>query len=99
MKEKSREIEATRQLLEGKRKLIRKLNYRQVATLKHALDHPNYFYTIEGYKNSHGIYYDTARRDLLALSEKYGFLNKQKVGRTFVFESPPDLKKRISKIN
>ena len=97
LKKKSREIEATRKLLEGKRQLVRKLNYRQVALLKHALDHPNPLYTIEGHTNSHGVYYDTARRDLLALSEKYNLLNKQKVGRTFIFESPPNLRKRITK--
>jgi len=97
LKKKSQEIESTRKLLESRRQLARKLNYRQLFLLRHALEHPNFIYTIESHKNSHGIYYDTARKDLLALSEEYGLLNKEKSGRVFVFISPVDLQKRITK--
>lgn len=97
LKKKSQDIESTRKLLEGKRQLAQKLNYRQLSLLRHALEHPNFIYTIESHKNSHGIYYDTARRDLLALSEEYGLLDKEKSGRVFVFTSPQNLQKRITK--
>ncbi len=95
LKKKSIQIAETKKLLEAKKQLKGKLNYRQMNLLKHALDHPGYSYTIAGYKNSHDIYYDTARRDLLAMSEKYKLLIKKKAGKAFIFESPIDLKKRI----
>jgi len=97
LKTKSQEIESTKKLLEGKRKFAHKLNYRQLSLIKHALEHPNFTYTIEGYKNTHKIVYQTARMDLLALSEKCGLLKKEKFGKTFIFVSPSDLKKRITK--
>ena len=97
LKEKSHEIESTKKLLQGKRKFAYKLNYRQLSIIKHALEHPNFTYSIEGHKNSHGIVYQTARMDLLTLSEKCGLLKKEKFGKTFIFVSPPDLKKRITK--
>ncbi|NIV99392.1 Fic family protein [Candidatus Saccharibacteria bacterium] len=97
LKKKSQEIESTRELLEGKSRLAQKLNYRQLSLLRHALEHPHFMYTIESHKNSHGIYYDTARRDLLALSEDYSLLEKEKSGRAYVFLAPVDLRKRIAK--
>jgi len=97
MKRKSKEIEETKQLLDSNRNLTKKLNYRQLVLLRHALDHPQFIYTIETHKNSHGIYYDTARRDLLAMADDHGLLNKEKSGRAFIFISPSDLKTRIKK--
>jgi len=96
LKKKSKEIESTKQLLESKSKLIQKLNYRQLVLLRHALDHPKFVYTIESHQNSHGIAYQTARTDLLKMSDEYRLLSKEKAGRTFIFISPPDLKKRIT---
>ncbi|MGE3318812.1 MAG: hypothetical protein AB7I18_05910, partial [Candidatus Berkiella sp.] len=76
-------------------KLKGKLNYRQLALIKHAMKHPGFVYTIVEHQNSHGIVYDTARLDLTELSDKFNFLDKEKEGKGFVFRSPADLTKRI----
>ncbi len=55
----------------------------------------NFMYTINGYQNSHGISYETARKDPLQMADTYRFLKKMKDGKTFVFVSPPDLEERI----
>ena len=77
------------------KKLRKQLNLRQVALLKHALSHPNYIYSINVYKNTYGIAYETARKDLMQMSDNFSFLKKLKDGRTFVFISPTNLKERI----
>ena len=46
------------------------LNHRQRALLGHALRHPNYRYTIEGHRMWHGVVYQTARADLLELTDQ-----------------------------
>lgn len=63
---------------------LRDLNIRQTMLLQHALRHPYHIYTIQKHKNSHGIMYETARKDLLGL-EKEGFMEKIKKGKTFHF--------------
>ena len=60
------------------------LNLRQRSLLSHATQHPHETYTIDTHRNAHGVVYQTARNDLLALAEK-GFLKKEKSGKEFVF--------------
>ena len=48
-------------------------------------------YTIKSHQNSHGIAYQTARTDLLALSDKYHLLKKYKVGKKDVFIAPANM--------
>ena len=67
------------------------LNYRQLALVKNAIEHPGAQYTVRSHQKSHGVAYQTARTDLLNLSEKYGVLRKLKEGRTDVFVAPADL--------
>jgi Fic family protein len=93
--EKMEGIKSAQELLHGVRKLRKKLNFRQMALLKHALTHPNYIYSINEYQNSYGIAYETARKDLMQMSDGFSFLKKLKDGRTFVFISPPDLEEKI----
>jgi Fic family protein len=95
--EKMQGIKSAQDLLYGEKKLRKKLNIRQVALLKHALSHPNYIYSINEYQSSYGIAYETARKDLMQMSDVFSFLKKLKDGRTFVFISPSDLKERIEK--
>jgi hypothetical protein len=52
-------------------------------------------YEIAKHQNSHGIAYQTARTDLLDLSDKFNFLIKETRGKGFVFKSPRDLADRI----
>ncbi len=93
----SQEINATERLLYANHALQNKLNYRQVALIKHALKHPNMHYQIESHRQSHNVTYDTARNDLLNL-HKLGLLSKQKIGKAFTFIAPADLRKKIEEI-
>ena len=65
-------------------------NHRQIALLKHALDHPFASYTVVGHQNSHGTSNQTAKNDLTALEER-GLLRRGKKGKAFVYSPAPDL--------
>ncbi|MFZ2314268.1 MAG: Fic family protein [Gammaproteobacteria bacterium] len=95
---KNQEINATEKLLQVNQTLNTKLNYRQVALLRHALKHPNFQYRIESHRLSHNITYQTARTDLLSL-EKFNLLLKKQMGKAFIFIAPDDLKKRIEDVD
>lgn len=56
------------------------LNIRQKALIYDALQHPGRGYTIEAHKNTHGVAYDTARRDLFGLEAKR-FFHKVREGK------------------
>lgn len=92
---KLKEIEYTESLFSSEKSLSGKLNYRQLSLVKHAMKHPGYIYTIAEHQNSHGIAYDTARLDLIQLSDKFNFLSKDTKGKGFVFRAPLDLMLRI----
>ena len=94
---KAQEIKKAETLLKGYRLLQGYLNHRQLALLRHALKHPGYVYTINEHQHSHGIVYDTARTDLMKMSDDLGLLVKEKRGKAFVFLCPVDLKERIGK--
>jgi Fic family protein len=70
------------------------LNHRQQALIGHALCHPGMRYTVAGHQRSHGIVYETARKDLLDL-QKAGFLDLRRNGKAFVFITPSDLADRV----
>jgi Fic family protein len=69
-------------------------NHRQHALIAHALRNPGARYTVEVHKTSHKIAYDTARRDLLDLSER-GLLEMRKHGKAFVFAVPKSLYSKV----
>ena len=87
---KSHEWRSTEELLRN----TSELNHRQQALVGHALRHPGMRYTVEGHRNSHGIVYETARRDLLEL-QRMNWLEMRKVGQAFVFSAPVDLVERV----
>ncbi|MEN8008726.1 MAG: Fic family protein, partial [Candidatus Krumholzibacteriota bacterium] len=70
------------------------LNHRQLALVRHAVDHPGFLYTIETHRRYHNVSYQTARNDLLELSE-LKLLPMSKQGRKFLFLSPDDLRHRL----
>lgn len=74
------------------------LNHRQLAILRHALNHPNAIYSIQEHQASHNISYQTARTDLLALSDRFNILSKRKYGNAFVFVAPPDLGQKLADV-
>lgn len=71
------------------------LNFRQLNLIKNALKNPGAEYTIRSHQVSHGVTYQTARTDLLTLSDKFEVLKKYKVGRKDVFVAPPDLREQL----
>lgn len=78
--------------------LAHRLNTRQIELLKNALKYPGKMYSIKEYRNQNSVAYDTARNDLLDLSDNYQLLDKRKIKKTFKFAAPKDLKARMKKI-
>ena len=95
LKKESEEIKQAEKYLEGKKLLKSLLNYRQIALLKHALKRPRFIYTVYGHKNTHGVAYETARKDLMDMAKKWNLLTIQKEGKSYVFKVPEDLRERI----
>ncbi|MFK8067293.1 MAG: Fic family protein [Gammaproteobacteria bacterium] len=74
-----------------------KLNFRQLALLRHALKHPRFSYVIEEHQMSHALSYDVARKDLIKMSDELNLLVKTKQGKRYFFMVPDDLAERIGK--
>ena len=73
-------------------------NYRQLALLGHALRHLGARYTFDSHKRSNDVAYQTARTDLLSLSES-GLLIEKRVGRSYQFEAPSNLAERLRRLS
>lgn len=93
---KTRDISVTEKLLQKNERLRGKLNFRQLALLRHALKHPRFTYVVQEHQQSHGISYDVARKDLSELSDKFKLLVKTKQGKRYLFVVPPDFEQRVS---
>ena len=93
---KTRDISATEKLLQNNKKLKGKLNFRQLALLRHALKHPRFTYVIQEHQQSHGISYDVARKDLSELADDMGLLLKTKQGKQYFFVVPNDFEERVN---
>jgi len=91
---KSNQLKEAEEVLENS-PLQGVLNYRQLGILKNALKNPGAEYTIKSHKSSHGISYQTARTDLLKLSDSFHVLKKYKIGKSDVFIAPPNLRELI----
>lgn len=72
-------------------------NHRQVEIIRHALKHPGQHYTFASHQKSHNVVYQTARTDLLGLSQR-GVLEKRKKGKQWVFVAPADLSARLMRL-
>lgn len=94
---KSAERRNTEQLLATSPALRTRFNPRQVALLTHALQHPGDSYRVDVHQREHGVVYQTARTDLLAL-EAAGLLDRGKQGRAYVFFAPTDLRERLARL-
>ena len=94
---KAQEIQDAEGLIIGTRKLQGKLNYRQLAILRNALEHPGAMYKIKTHQNTHNVTYETARADLTKMADKLKLLDKEKIGKEFIFVSPSDIQKRLEK--
>jgi Fic family protein len=94
LEKKAAELHSIEKRLDGS-VLQGQLNHRQLAILRHALDHPNAIYSIQEHQSAHKISYQTARTDLLKLSDQFKILSKRKYGSSFVFVAPPDLGQKL----
>jgi Fic family protein len=97
LSEKVQGISDAEAMLQNNNRLRGKLNFRQLALLRHALKHPRFAYVIEEHQRSHGISYDVARKDLLVMAESLKLLTKTKQGKRYLFIVPDDLERRIGK--
>ena len=78
---------------------FRGLNSRQKSLVYHAIQHLDNLYTIESHRNTHGIGYETARRDMLELVAK-GFLKQEREGkRLYVFIPSEKMMERLRSEN
>jgi Fic family protein len=92
--EKSREIAHTRKLIASSPKLKGKLNHRQLSTMDHFIKHSHVIYRIQQHQSANQVTYETARTDLLELVD-LGLLEKQKEGKSFVFQMPQKLREKL----
>jgi Fic family protein len=86
------------QALERELRGVAALNHRQRVLIGHALRHPNYRYTIESHRSSHGVVHQTARTDLLDL-ERRGLFTKERIGRVWYFIPAGDLEQRLAELS
>lgn len=93
---KMADVKRSHELLRNSGALDLGLNHRQLALIRYAVDHPAVQYTVRAHRNYHNISYQTARTDLLKLSE-IGMLLKTKLGREFLFLAPEDLSNRLQR--
>ncbi|HQE10937.1 MAG TPA: hypothetical protein PLN60_10575 [Bacillota bacterium] len=63
---------------------IKKINQRQADILRQMMEHSDEYFTIREIERTHAVVYQTARADLLRLTE-LGYLKKEKRGREFMF--------------
>lgn len=96
LNEKMKGINEAEHLLTNNPRLSGKLNFRQLAVLRHALKHPRFSYVVQEHQQSHGVSYDVARKDLLGMSDKLNLLVKSKQGNRYYFVVPNDLEQRIA---
>lgn len=97
LRNKVREINEAEQRLTQNARLKDRLNFRQLALLRHALKHPRFAYVIEEHQRSHGVSYDVARKDLLFMASELKLLTKTKEGKRYLFVVPEDLEQRLRK--
>lgn len=91
LKRKAQQLQAVERELRG----VSVLNHRQRALVSHALRHPTHRYTIASHRLSHNVVYQTARSDLLDLSDR-GLVHQGKIGRTLYFTPVKDLEKVLA---
>jgi Fic family protein len=90
LERKAGEVEALQQRLDE----VESLNHRQLALLRHALQHSGFRYSVLSHQNSHGVSHQTARSDLQKLAAR-GLLLPGKDGRRELFRVPGDLAVRL----
>ena len=91
---KATELRFAEDLIARSGRLRDSLNARQVALLNHALRNDDARYTVASHQRSHGVAYESARSDLMKLSE-LRLLEQRKSGRAFVFVPARNLTRKL----
>jgi Fic family protein len=73
---------------------LRSLNHRQRDLIHHALRHSGFLYTVRSHRSSHNVSYETARSDLMELTE-LGLLTKHKPGKGWEFRPVAGLHEKL----
>ncbi len=73
------------------------LNHRQVALLGHLLKYPDQTYAIASHQRSHNVTYQTARTDLISLTQ-LGFLEASKRGRKLVYRKSSEFESNLKEL-
>ena len=94
---KTREQQATEQLLAASSALCARFNHRQGALLTHALRNTGEGYRVDAHRRSHNVVYQTARTDLAEL-HALGLLDQAKQGNAYVYFAPADLRERLGRL-
>ncbi len=94
--EKMQGVNEAERMLVNNPRLKGRLNFRQLALLRHALKHPRFSYVVHEHQRSHGISYDVARKDLLEMADRLKLLVKTRQGKRYYFVAPTDLEQRIA---
>lgn len=89
LRRKMREVRQAEELLRGTR-----LNRRQLALVSHALRNPDSEYTFKTHMKSHQVVYETARSDVMSLSDM-GFLEQRQIGREYTFRPARELADKL----
>ncbi|BCO31962.1 hypothetical protein TspCOW1_20650 [Thiohalobacter sp. COW1] len=97
LEKKREEVRTVESLLKKSPALQGLLNHRQMALLNRALKKPLSIFTFESHRGAHNIAYQTARTDLLRLSD-LGLLEKKKRGKSFVFVAPENIQDRLQEL-
>lgn len=92
LRRKTEEVRETVKLLRGDESF----NFRQLALLSDALRHPDRSYALGKHAEIHRVTHETARADLGTLVDR-GLLTRRRLGRSYVFESTPDLAAQLKR--
>jgi Fic family protein len=79
----------------GRRRGSDELNHRQMELLLYALRHPQTEFSTISHQRAQGVDYQMARADLMRL-EELGYLQKRRLGRSYVFTPVDDLDQRVA---
>ncbi|MBI2669241.1 DeoR family transcriptional regulator [Candidatus Woesearchaeota archaeon] len=77
---------------------VKEINFRQANILEEFMSNPGKILTLEEVSRTYNVVYQTARNDLLSLTEK-GYLTMIKIGRKFVFTFTEKNQERLKNIN
>lgn len=93
IKKKQGEQRETKQILEK----LKDINFRQANILEEMMKNPDKYYSIQEIAQTYHVVYQTARTDLMFLTEK-GYIKLRQISRKFLFYCDQECKEKINEI-